>query len=140
MLKIRQIGAMAVLGIGLGAAGGCFGPYTPGGPMASLDQFTYVSTEWQPVTVTVIDTRTMDEIWTTDVPVGQKLTVRFYKDKSEGDPDFPDVMRWEFEESNTSVKSMLANQIAMPSRGARRINVTYRDAPQYHPDSPYVGG
>ncbi|MBX3322421.1 MAG: hypothetical protein KF757_05470 [Phycisphaeraceae bacterium] len=126
----RQL-LVAVCGV-MAFAGGCLGPYEPGGPMMSDDQFTYVSTEWEPVTVILTDTRTGEELWTAEVPVGKKLTIRFYKNKSSGDKDFPDVMRWEIESADVPLRSTLKSQISVPSSNVRRLNVSYRSSPQFH--------
>lgn len=102
----------------------------PGGNMRSEDQFTYVSTPYQPLTVTLIDTRDEQEFWSVDVPIGKKLTLRFYEDKGEGSDYAPDVMRWQIYEQ-TSYATKLRNQIPVPSALARRIDVTLREGPEY---------
>ena len=48
-----------------------------GGPRYSADRFTYESSSWYPKTVSLIDTRTGQTVWTVDIPVGEQLVVGF---------------------------------------------------------------
>jgi hypothetical protein len=106
--------------------------YTPGGPLKSNDQFTYESTVYQPVNVALVDTRTSETIWSMEVPVGRKVTVRFYHDKTEGYEDYPDLMKWEVQ-GDEDFNGILRSKITVPDRWSRRIDVTYRDAPEFYP-------
>jgi len=111
--------------------------YTPGGGLRSDDQFTYESTVYQPVNVEVVDTRTSEVIWTMEVPVGRKVTLRFYPEQSEGYEDYPDIMKWEVQ-GNEDLAGILRSKITVPDRWSRRINVTYRDGPEYYPGAQPV--
>ena len=106
--------------------------YTPGGPLMSDDQFTYESTPQWPMTINVIDTRTAEVVWTMDIPVGQKVTLRFYPDKSEGYEDYPDIMKWEVQ-GNDDFAGILRSRITVPDRWSRRIDVTMREGPEFYP-------
>lgn len=106
--------------------------YRPGGSMMSLDRFTYESTVYEPKTLTLIDTRTSEVLWTMEVPVGQRVTVEFYENKSKGYPDYPDVMRWELQKA-TATDSVLRSQISVPDRWSRRLDMTLRAAPEFYP-------
>jgi hypothetical protein len=106
----------------------------PGGRAASFDQQTYVSTAFMPMTVTLRDVRDGSELWSMDIPVDQKLVVRFYERKAEGDPTLPAVMRWELMGA-TDVRT-LGNQIPAPDRSSRRLEMTLRDAPEYPRTEP----
>lgn len=106
--------------------------YTPGGPMRSIDQFTYESTVYEPVNVAIVDTRTDEVIWSMEVPVGRKVTVRFYANKSEGYEDYPDIMKWEAQ-GKGDFNASLRSTIPVPDRWSRRIDVSYRQGPEYYP-------
>lgn len=104
----------------------------PGGAMISMDRFTYESTVYEPKTLTLIDTRTNEVLWTMEVPLGQRVTVSFYRNKSEGTPDSPDVMRWEVQNAD-ALDTVLRSQISVPDRWSRRLDMTLRESPEFHP-------
>lgn len=109
----------------------------PGGRQVSLDQHTYTSTAFSPKTVRVVDTRSLEEIWSMDVPVGHKLVMRFYPDKSDGNVHNPDVMRWRLIPTMRG-STRLDNSMPVPASWARRIEWELRSAPEYAPDTPAV--
>ncbi|USN99331.1 MAG: hypothetical protein H6810_01240 [Phycisphaeraceae bacterium] len=106
----------------------------PGGRGASLDQFTYVSETYSPKTVSLVDTRSQEEIWSMDVPVGQKLIIRFYTNKTKDNIDFPDVMRWDMIPA-TQLGTLLDNSMPVPDRWSRRVEMEIREAPEYPPET-----
>lgn len=118
---------------------GCdlFNTQKPGGRLASLDQHTFESTTFSPKTVHLVDVRTLEEIWSTDVPVGQKLVIRFYPNKTKDNIHNPDAMRWDTIPS-TQTATLLDNQMPVPPADSRRIEWEVRAAPEYAPDSPPV--
>lgn len=127
----RVIGVVLAL-LALGSMGGCL---TPGGAQRSNDEFTYVSTPWEPLTVTLYDRRDDTPLWTVDVPIGSKVSVRFYADKdTSGSNRMPDVMRWEiFDESRKLHR--LTNAMAVPGAESRLLRVSLReDVPNYPDD------
>ncbi len=131
-----------VLAVAAGATpllSGCHSLNTmkPGGRGASLDQFTYVSDAWSPKTVRLVDTRSQEEIWSMDVPVGQKLIVRFYPNKTKDNVDFPDAMRWDVIPA-TQLATLLDNSMPVPGRWARRLEMELRKGAEYPPDGPPV--
>lgn len=124
----------AALAVAGGAASLLAGCYTEGGGQMSMDRFTYVSTPSQPKTITLVDTRTFESIWSIDVPVGQQVAVQFIKD-SKGEegvtPDAyrPDIMRWSLMKAyNTSGE--LDNAIAVPPSYCRRLEMKLRPSPE----------
>lgn len=121
--------------LALTALAGCqaWNTQKPGGRMASLDQHTYISTTYSPKTVSLVDTRTLEELWSVDVPVDQKLVVKFYKNKSKDNHENPDVMRWEVFDA-TDLMTLLDNQMPVPSAHARRLEWKIRTGPEYAPD------
>jgi hypothetical protein len=106
--------------------------YTPGGWLMSDDQFTYESTTQWPMTVNVIDTRTSEVVWTMDVAVGRKVTLRFYPDQAEGYEDYPDIMKWEVQGSE-DFAGILRSKITVPDRWSRRVDVVMRESPEFYP-------
>ena len=117
------------------ASAGCASLATmkPGGRMASLDQHTYVSDTYTPKTVRLIDTRTLEEIWSVDVPVDQKLVIKFYDNTSKGNYENPDIMRWEIFPADRWGE-LLDNQMPVPAKHARRIEWEIRTGPEFAPD------
>lgn len=127
----------AALGVGVllaGSAGcGSLATQKPGGRMASLDQHTYVSDTYSPKTVRLIDTRTLEEIWSVDVPVDYKLVIKFYDNTSKGNHENPDIMRWEVFPADMW-GTLLDNQMPVPAKHARRIEWELRTGPEFAPD------
>ncbi|MBC7835994.1 MAG: hypothetical protein H7Y88_12975 [Phycisphaerales bacterium] len=129
----RLVVRMGVLCIGAAALGAC---YYPGGPWYSADRYTYVSTAWQPQTITLTDTRTGEVIWSQDVPVGKQLVIDFTSEDSTSDvnpvvdPAHPDMMEWEIMDAGTRF-GQLDNAIAVPPADSRRVEMTLRPVPEY---------
>ncbi len=104
---------------------------SPGGHMRSTDSFTYISTPFEPLTVTLYDQRDNEPLWTVDVPVGQKVTVRFHTNKSkEGTTRRPDIMQWEIYDQ-TKRRANLTNTMAVPGADSRLLKVALRDGVEY---------
>jgi len=109
------------------------------GCKASLDSHTYESTPLLPMTVTIVDTTTGESLWAMDVPVNQRLRVRFYDDRR---PDGATgnrtaMMRWELTNLDKST-GKLRNEIAVPPANSRRIDMTLRESPEYASSGAYV--
>ena len=110
-------------------ATGCYSPKgglmpTSGGPQ------TYYSYETLPVTITIVDLRSNDEIFTMNVPPGKQLTFDF-QDGEGDDPVYnPDLMRFEVFDMGTS-SGKLRSTLSVPAADARRIDVTYRHEYEY---------
>ncbi len=120
-------------------AGGCqqLNTQKPGGRAASLDQHTYTSTAYSPKTVRLVDTRSLEELWSVDVPVGQMVVIRFFEGKSEGNLHNPDVMRWEIIPALRG-STLLDNEMPVPAAWARRIEWELRKGPEYAPEDAAV--
>ncbi|MFG0306885.1 MAG: hypothetical protein ACF8Q5_11800 [Phycisphaerales bacterium JB040] len=124
--------ATAVLAAALGAAtlSGC-AAHREGGSGFSNDTFTYVSTTYEPKTLTLIDTRDGEPVWAVDVPVGMMLTVQFKQNAAKrSSPETPDVMIWGLGKSSRNSVS-LSNRITVPPADARRLDMSLRDAPEW---------
>lgn len=115
-------------------AGGCGLAYRPyydeGGSGASIDEFTYVSRPHSPKTVTLVDTRTGETLWTTDVPVGKQLVIRFYKDEAPDNAYTPDMMRWGVFEAGQRW-GRKGNEMLVPPTHSRRIDLDVRPEPEF---------
>lgn len=104
---------------------------SPGGVMRSTDSFTYISTPFEPLTVTLYDHRDNEPLWTVDVPVGQKVTIRFLANKAkEGTTRRPDIMQWAIYDQ-TKRRANLENTMAVPGPDARLLKVDVRDGVEY---------
>jgi len=103
----------------------------PGGKMRSTDSFTYISTPFEPLTVTLYDQRDKEPLWTVDVPIGQKVTVRFLTNRAkEGTTRRPDIMQWEIYDQKKR-RANLSNTMAVPEAGSRMLKVAVRDSVEY---------
>jgi hypothetical protein len=121
--------ALGVIIAGFGLAGcNTYKGYYPGGGYTSRDRFTYESTSWMPQTVTVRDTRTGEDLWSIDVPVGKKVVVWFKPGLGPGQP-YPDAMEWALFDLDVD-KGPLPNMVGVPSADARLVIATLRPAPE----------
>ena len=141
-MNARNVGVVVMVGL-LATAGGCgdilraASGQSPGGPQRSIDMFTYESTTYLAQTVTLIDTRDDAELWSVDVPVGHRLSLRFYDNPTADDATMTDEMKWVVTESKNGPRAM-KNRIPAPPSWARRLDVSYRDAPERAPEE--LGG
>jgi hypothetical protein len=134
--KWMSRGSACVLGLCALTAGGCFltPGLKPGGAQRTNDEYTYVSTPWEPLTVTLYDRRDDTPLWTVDVPVGSKVSVRFYRDKkTSGTARMPDMMKWEIYDESKSYRR-LTSSMAVPGADSRLLKVSLRDEVPVYPD------
>jgi hypothetical protein len=110
----------------------------PGGPLASRDKFTFESTAWYPQTISVVDTRTDQVIFTTDVPVDQQLVMQFFEGEGDANRVTPDRMAYDTwpkgQRFGTPKRSF-----NVPPADARRIDVLQRPVPELPPDMKPAG-
>jgi hypothetical protein len=125
--RVRSSTTCVLAGL-MGAAAMLTGCAYEGGVGYSLDQYTYVSTTWSPKTITIRDTRTAQDIWSMDVPVGQQLVIRF-DDNASGDAYYPALMFWELQ-SDSTLYDPPSNKIMVPDMHARRVDWKERPAPE----------
>lgn len=116
--------SMLLVCAGISLLGGC---YSPGGSGFSTDTHTYVSTSWQPYTVTVQDTRTRQNLWSIDVPVGKQLVVHFRAGDGVKGSDTPDLMEWEIMDAG-EMFGQLDNSVPVPAD--RQLLPTLRPTPE----------
>ena len=121
MSVCRRLMLIAVIG----ALGGCWPGYRPGGSQASADEYTYVSTPDCPQTIQLLDWTTNTTIWTLDVPVGKELVMRFYDDHDPKNPTRPALMRWEIFDAGREFGE-LHNAIPAPDSSHRRVDPSIR--------------
>jgi hypothetical protein len=115
------------------AAAALAGCYWEGGSGVSLDQHPYISTSWNPYTITLRDTRTGQAFWSVDVPVGKQLVIHFRDDLGKPGTATPDSMEWDIMEPGT-LSGPLMNSLAVPPFTARRIDVDRRATPELPED------
>lgn len=130
MRRVLRQGGVLAAGIAgaliVGAGAGCHreGPY----PGVSVDEFTYISRTWEPKTITVVDTRTNDSIWSVDIPVGQQLVVGF--SKGTGPNEYtPDEIVWGMFPAGKRFGAR-PNRMPCPPSYARRIDMKIRSTPE----------
>lgn len=115
--------ASVVVSAALLSLAGC---YTSSG----LGDNTYLSTPDSPKTISLVDTRTGQTLWTVDVPVNRQLVLRFYENRPGNDRNRPDAMRWEIKEIGRS-GGELSNLMPVPDKFSRRIDMTLRPIGEY---------
>lgn len=120
-MKIRRSTLVPLAALALA---GCQG-YDGGGPMMSIDQYSYESMPDYPQTVTLKNSATGETLWTVDVPVGQKLVMKFEPGKNKGDPARPDLLKWDLMALSVQYE-VLDNSMPVPPSWQRRVDVTYR--------------
>lgn len=119
-------GGAAIWAALLTLGAGCHreGPY----PGVSMDQFTYVSRTWEPKTITVMDTRTNEPVWTVDIPVGQQLVVGF--STGTGPNEYvPDEIVWGLMPAGR-MSGPRKNRMPCPPSYARRLDMAIRPTPE----------
>jgi hypothetical protein len=112
--------------------GGCWaGGLSEGGDHVSNDKFVYVSDSYSPKTISLIDTRTKQPIWTGDIPVGQQMVVKFRRGRlaAQGE-SMPDTMLWGLTRAHGYTVHNL-NSIPCPPAAARRIEFSLRPTPEF---------
>ena len=124
---VLAIAALSFAGFAAAVTAGC--SWTPGGLAWSLDRYTYESTAFQPQTVTLIDTRTMQPVRSWEVPVGQKLVMRFTPNVAAGTADSPDALVWDIWPITDNYGTP-TQEMVVPPGSARRVDVKLRQVPE----------
>jgi hypothetical protein len=112
---------------------GCFGP---GGSHISDNHFLQESTSHLPTTVSVVDTRTGQTLWSFDIPVDKALDYRFIKDEGDKAKGMPDLLRWVLIDRVNSEYYGFggtypdANAIAVPADPYKKVELKFRPAPE----------
>ncbi len=124
---VLTMAVMGFAGLAIAVTAGC--SWTPGGLAWSLDRYTYESTAFQPQTVTLIDTRTMQPVRSWEVPVGQKLVMRFTPNIATGTADSPDGLVWDIWPITDNYGTP-TQEMVVPPGSARRVDVKLRQTPE----------
>ena len=130
--RIRQSALIpAGLALTLASLGGCVIGDPEGGNRASTDKHVYVSYYWAPKTISLIDTRNDEVLWTYEIPVGKKLKIQFENSRNRLSDQ---IMRWGVGEPDGRF-IRLDNQMPVPSQHARKLDWVLRPVPEYPPDA-----
>lgn len=100
--------------------------YHPAGSGYTDDTHTYYSTSHEPKTVSLVDTRTRQTLWTVEIPINTQLTVRFDRGLDETEY-LPDTMRWDLLKLGTT-GGALSNRIKVPGHRDRVLKLEVRPA------------
>ena len=113
------------------------GCYTPEGGWAPYTggASTYISTEFRPCTVTVVDARTDEPFFTIEVPPGKQLTLDFKRGRGDDPILTPDLMRYRVFPIGT-IGGSLTNALSVPDAASCRVDVDFRPGPEYAPAPP----
>lgn len=134
-MSIKPLPLIAA-GLTIALAAGCYSP--KGGAMPGRGSaMTYWSTEMDPTTVTLVDTRTGEEVFVMDIPPSQQLVIQF-SDESGDDPvQTPSMMRYQVMPLGQLTGS-LQNSMTVPGPWSRRLDVTIRESGEIAPPPPEV--
>lgn len=124
-----RVAALGVAALALASMSGCL--------FFSNDTYPYVSQTWSPKTVTLVDSRTGQELWRYDLPVDTKMRILF-EDGDKKNREFPDEMRWEVR-STTGGSFKDQGRVPSPPEGVRRIDWYLRPGPEYPRLDPPAG-
>jgi hypothetical protein len=134
--KTRTLPALAIAGLALLALPGCwYVGWHEGGDLGSNDKHVYISTAWQPKTVTLIDTRSGEKLASWDVPVGKQLAIQFFDAQNKDDAVFPTIMRYDIMDAGRE-GGTLNSSMPAPGPDARRLDWELRPVPEYPPEEP----
>ncbi|MEM1328985.1 MAG: hypothetical protein AAGG07_00340 [Planctomycetota bacterium] len=100
-----------------------------GGAGATEDRHNYPSTTHSPKTIRVVDSRSGEVLWSFDVPVGQKLSLKFDEGEYENEV-LPDRMRWGLGPISGD-PGLDLGEMAVPDSTSRRLEMELREAPEY---------
>ncbi len=133
-MKNPILTALTALTITATMLSGCY--TTDGGLFPTTGRgFVYISTPTRPVTVTLVDTRNQETFFKMAIPAGKQLTFKFIEGSGSGSRMEPNKMLWAVWEAKTETGS-LNNQMICPPASCRRIDITYRPAPEDMPEDP----
>ena len=121
--RLRSIARCAALALAATAMLPLVGCYT------STDRYPFESRTWSPKTVVLMDTRTGEELWRYEAPVGTTLSLHF----SPGDEEnlqFPDKMQGKVK-SDIGTEFSDSGELAVPPEGVRRVDWFLRPTPEY---------
>ncbi|MBC8203171.1 MAG: hypothetical protein H8E91_05020 [Planctomycetes bacterium] len=107
--------------------------YSPGGNVffnGPDSAATWESTEEFPKTITLIDTRSGENIFVMEIPVGKQLVIDFETDGGNDLVESPDLMRWEVFDVGTGWGA-LNNAMTVPNRWSRRLDIAIRPSSEY---------
>jgi hypothetical protein len=107
--------------------------YSPGGNAffnGPDSAATWESTEEFPKTITLIDTRSGENIFIMEIPVGKQLVIDFETGSGNGAVETPDLMRWEVFDLGTGWGA-LNNAMTVPNRWSRRLDIAIRPSSEY---------
>ncbi len=113
---------------------GCYGPRGSWYPYSG-NGYTYESSEMQPVTITIFDTRTEEPFFKLEIPAGKQLTMNFLEGKGDDPVLRPDRMVYSIWNAGTST-GRLTNQLTCPPEGSRRIAYEIRQVPEWREEPP----
>lgn len=116
--------------LGVSLLAGC---YSEGGLPWSEDQHVFVSRPYQPWTVSLKDTRTGEEFWSVEVPVGKQLVVHFVTGAGAKGSYAGDQMEWGLFNEGEAYGA-LGNTIPVPPANSRRLETTLRPVPETSPN------
>ncbi len=102
---------------------------TEGGMSYSADSYTFISRTWEPKTISVIDTRTGETVWTLDLPVGKQLNMKFMRGTGPNEY-YPDEIQWRVVEAGRTSISSNTSRLPCPPSDARRLEWVERATPE----------
>ncbi|GJQ29201.1 MAG: hypothetical protein HBSAPP03_10850 [Phycisphaerae bacterium] len=99
------------------------------------EAYHFPSSAHQPQTITLVDTRTGESVWSQEVPVGKQLNMRFMRRGDIADGQGWDEMRWSISDVGRD-QSGTPSTMRVPPPSERRIETHVRTTPESRPEPP----
>jgi hypothetical protein len=131
MKRIAAFGLVSALATLLAGTPGCYAPNNGGGVFSHTGgPTTYYSSEISQKTITIVDVRTDEVVFSVDLPAGKQLTFQF--DEGAGDDPVmrPDLMRYEIMDIGTTSGKLKSSQ-TVPNAASRKVDVDVRQRVEY---------
>lgn len=118
------------------------GTLSLGGCNAGHESYQFPSTTHTPQTVTLVNTRTGERLWSQEVPAGSQLNIAFVRSPGVAEEQHYDEMRWSITSLGRSPGSVLSttptsrsSMMRVPPPSERRLEVVVRDGPEDRPSA-----
>ncbi len=99
------------------------------------ETYHYKSTTHMPQTVTLVNTRTGESVWSQEIPVGKQLNVRFMRRHDLADSQGWDELRWSLSDLGRD-QGGISSSMRVPPPSERRIETLVRGTPESRPEPP----
>ncbi|MDX2131160.1 MAG: hypothetical protein SFY69_03795 [Planctomycetota bacterium] len=111
-----------------------------GGCRSGSETYVFPSTPHTPQTVTLVNTRTGERLWSQEIPAGSQLNMTFVRSYQSAEGDGYDELRWSLTPLGRPVGNAFTNSASsrtssmrVPPPSERRLDVDVRPGPEDRP-------